>query len=293
MPLKEYPLFEKLEIEAKAAFDAGFRDSPPDISEFTFTNLYAWREAYHFDVSLIDGCVLVRSLKSGKSRFLPPIGKCGVLAVVDRVLMGSKGIFMRVPETIASFFRDDSRFSVVSDRDNADYVFNTGDLITLRGKKYDGKRNLIKKFLSNYSYEYIKLDGSNAASCLTFEEKWCVVKDCDHVEGLDHERQALKNMVDNFSGFSLLGGAIIVDGVIQAIALAEKLNSDTCVMHILKANPSLAGLYQVMLRDFLAKECGGYRYVNLEQDLGIEGLRKSKLSYQPTRMIDKFTVSLA
>ena len=204
----------------------------------------------------------------------------------------------------------------------------------MQGRKYDGKRNLIKKFRAEneaprakargfseqnterphsirglrspersegkaavlrprmYKYSFIEFDASNISRCLDFEEKWCSIKDCDSVEGLDNERRAIKEMVSNFSGFNLIAGAIEITKSIAALAVAERLNSNTLVMHILKADPNIQGLYQVMMNEFLEKHGMGFEYANLEQDLGVVGLRKSKESYHPIRMVNKYTIRL-
>lgn len=119
-----------------------------------------------------------------------------------------------------------------------------------------------------------------------------MVKDCDKVEGLNNERQAIREIINNFGSFNLIGAFIKVKGNICAVAIGEKLNSNTLVMHVLKADPFMQGLYQVILNDFLLKDCGNFEYINLEQDLGVEGLRQAKLSYHPARIIEKYTLSL-
>jgi hypothetical protein len=164
------------------------------------------------------------------------------------------------------------------------------DLVSLKGSKYDGKRNLIKKFKSGHQYEYGRLSAANVPECLEFEQTWCTIKNCDSVQGLSNERKALKEMAYNFSAFGLIGGAIRIAGKICAVAIAQRLNSDTLVMHILKADPNLAGLYQLINNEFLAREAGDFRFVNLEEDLGLEGLRKSKLSYHPLEMVKKYII---
>ena len=139
----------------------------------------------------------------------------------------------------------------------------------------------------------MEFDAAVAQDSLGFEEKWCLVKDCDGVEGLRNERKALKEMVGHFFDFKLTGGAIKVEGRISAIALGEPLNSNTFVMHMMKADPNMPGLYQVINNEFLIQEVKGFEYLNLEQDLGVEGLRRSKSSYHPVSMVRKYTLEPA
>lgn len=293
MSIGVYPKFRTIDINDYAIFDKAFKNDPPSVSEFTFTNLYAWRQAYKITVSLLDGLLVLCSESEGRKRFFNPIGKGDIKAAIERIINDTGGIFFRVTEETGKLFDTDTRFIVRLDANNSDYVYNASDLAGLAGKKYDGKRNLIKKFRSTYEYEYIILNKLSAEECLVFEEEWCFAKDCGGVEGLNNERLAVREMVANFSAFNLIGGAIKTGGKIRAMSIAERLNSDTMVMHVMKANPDMTGLYQTILHEFLSREGRFFEYVNLEQDLGIESIRRSKLSYHPVTMIEKYTIESA
>ena len=287
MSIVSYPLLEPLKKEHKPVFDAVFKNNPPEISEFTFTNLYSWRSVYGFEVSILDSFII---LKSKKGYFIP-LGDGDIKAVMKRIMDKSGNIFIRAPETIKILFKNDTEIGIEPDRDNSDYLFRVNDLVELHGRKYDGKRNLIKKFKGEHQYKFIEFSAGDISRCLEFEERWCSVKDCDSVEGLNNERNAIKEMVSNFSEFNLIAGAIEINNAILGLAIGERLNPDTIVMHVLKADPNTPGLYQVMMHEFLEKRGGVFEYVNLEQDLGIEGLRKSKESYHPIRMVDKYIIN--
>jgi len=287
-----YPNFIPLEIGQIELFRQAFKNNPPKISEFTFTNLYSWREAYKTKVSILEDFIILRSESEDRSRFFDPIGKGDKKNIIKALLNKPQASLIRIPEETAGLFRDHKGFEVKEDINNADYLYRTEDLVTLKGEKYDGKRNLIKKFRLNNTYEYATMNAGNSGECLKFEDKWCAIKNCDRVEGLSNERSAIGEMAASYSGFELIGGMIKIQGNISAISLAQRLNPDTLVMHVLKADPNVAGLYQAMLHEFLEHEAGNFNYVNLEQDLGIEGLRKSKQSYHPIEMIKKYTLSI-
>lgn len=288
----QYPLFRPLEREDKPVFDEAFGKDPPEISEFTFTNLYVWREIYNLKVSVLEGALVLRSDADNASRFFPPIGSADTKYVIEKVLETSAGIFMRIPEETKTLFDRDERFNIKLESDNSDYLFKVSDLVSLKGRKYDGKRNLIKKFKSVYGYRYVKLNGSNIKRCLEFQERWCSIKDCDNVKGLDDEKRAISEIVENFSAFELIGAAIEVNDNIYAVAIGERLNPNTLVMHVLKADPGMVGLYQTINNEFLSLEARDFEFVNLEQDLGSEGIRKAKFSYHPIGMVKKYTLSL-
>ncbi|MCK9573436.1 MAG: phosphatidylglycerol lysyltransferase domain-containing protein [Candidatus Omnitrophica bacterium] len=291
MEQKKYPQFQALDERMKEFFDEAFLKTRPVISEFTFTNLYCWRNFYKFSVCMLENFIVLRSQKEGKMQFFPPIGIGEIRPVIQRIISDTRMPFIRLPEELAGIFSKNSSFKAELDRDNSDYLYKIEDLKLLKGKKYDAKRNLIKKFNSAYKYEYMKLDASNASECLDFEERWCLVKDCDNVEGLSQERQAIREMLSNFGNFNLIGAAIKIKKSICAVAIAQMLNPNTLVMHVLKADPNMQGLYQVMLNDFLRNDSGNFEYINFEQDLGVPGLRSAKLSYHPFKIINKYTVS--
>jgi len=290
--MEAYPVFEELEIEDSILFKQAFSSNPPKISEFTFTNLYAWRHAYKLKACRLGGFIILRSDSEPQIRFFDPIGRGDKAKAVEKILQDSKAIFIRLPEETIVSFADQARLRIEPDTDNADYLYKLESLVSLGGRKYDGKRNLIKKFQAANTYEYITMDSANVEECLEFEERWCAIRNCDRIEGLSKERQAIREMVKNFSNFELIGGAIKIQGNYSAVALAEKLNPDTLVMHVLKADPNIGGLYQAVLWEFLSRQAGGFTYVNLEQDLGQPGLRKAKQSYHPLGMIKKYTLTL-
>lgn len=287
-----YPLFRPLQKSDKPLFDEAFIKNPPEISEFTFTNLYAWREIYNIKFSVLNDALILRSEAREVPEFFPPIGRTNTKHIIEELIKASGGVFIRTPEETKTLFDKDDRFSCELDLDNSDYLFRADELISLKGRKYDGKRNLIKKFRSTYEHQYIKLDGSNVSHCLEFEERWCSIKSCGNIKGLDDERRAIEHIVENFLEFGLIGGAIMVKGQVCAVAIAERLNPDTLVMHVMKADPGMVGLSQAINNEFLVKEAKRFEYVNMEQDLGQQGLRKSKLSYHPVRMVRKYKIRM-
>jgi uncharacterized protein len=287
MQIPNYPDSRPLELTDKSRFDSALAADPPEISEFTFTNIYSWRRAYAFRVSLAGDFLILSAEKKGKRSFFRPIGP-GDFSEPVKLIARERIPFIRIPEKDTQAVAAASGFRMELDRDNADYLYSTRELIELRGKKFDGKRNLIKKFKRTYTYEYAKLDGNTSRDCLDFHDFWCMTKECASEESLMEEQQAVQEMCHNFFGFGLSGGSIRVGGKTVAVAIGQQLNPSTMVMHVLKALPEMPGLYQAMHNEFLAHEASGFPYVNMEQDLGIAGLRKSKLSYQPVQLINKY-----
>jgi hypothetical protein len=121
-------------------------------------------------------------------------------------------------------------------------------------------------------------------------QEWCEEKDCDCQEGEYCEREANLELLKNFKTLGCKGALIKVDGAFEAFTVGEMLNKDTAVIHIEKAKDSIDGLYTLINQQFAQREWSQTTYINREQDLGLEGMRRSKLSYHPVRLIEKYTV---
>lgn len=199
----------------------------------------------------------------------------------------------RVPEGLVKrYLNSASHLTRVLDRDHCDYVYLTEELIHLEGNKFHGKRNHINKFKKHHTYDYTTLTPDLIDACLSLESEWCNLKHCELFPGLLGEERAIYQALHNMEKLDFKGGVIQIDGAVEAFALGEQLNPHTAVIHIEKANPAFDGLYQLINQEFCAHEWKGMTYINREQDLGDEGLRKAKLSYHPHHLVNKYTVTL-
>jgi hypothetical protein len=295
----EFPQFKELSLEEKPLLDAAFNRFPPVISEFTFTNLFVWRHAYQIKISRLQNFFLLLA-EGGSSSFFFPMAGEGDVVKCYRILLSyleRKGILpkiARVPEEIVTQMDWKTEgFLVEFDRDQSDYIYLTQDLIQLKGRKYHRKRNHIKQFNEKYSYQYIPLTSEWISECLRLETEWCNLRHCEATPGLLNESIAIKEAFTHFEDLGVKGGAILINRKVEAFALGEPLNRDTVVIHIEKANPAYDGLYPLINQAFLENQWSGYTYVNREQDLGEEGLRKAKESYFPHHMVNKYSMTLA
>jgi hypothetical protein len=124
------------------------------------------------------------------------------------------------------------------------------------------------------------------------QENWCKTRDCGRNPGLCNEANAIAETFAHFEDFGLLGGAIRVDGTIQAYAFAEELHPGTAVWHFEKAMANIPGLGQLINQWFSKNGLSDFDFVNREQDLGVQGLRQAKKSYFPHHMVGKNCISL-
>lgn len=288
--IPEYPQSRQITLRDKPFFDAVFAQRPTEISAYSFTNIFAWRESQQTELSRIDDHILLINNQNEHISSLEPLGVGSIKPVVEEMLRRSDRpvIFERISGEAGGEMKDIG-LKVEYDPDNSDYVYAAQDLIELAGRKFDGKRNFIARARSQIEYEYMKMDESVAVECEAFADLWCEHKMCETIEGLRKERCAVNQMLTNFDSLGIVGGAIRAGGAIVAFSLGEKLNDDTLVIHAEKAHTQIDGLYQLINNEFCKAEAQSYKYVNREQDLGIPGLRKAKQSYHPVRLIETFT----
>lgn len=270
-----------------------FRSYPPRISEFTFTNLFAWRLSRPIWLSETNG-TLVFCISGNKHRqtpdimFGPPVGPGDLLETV-KSLRSSINAAERLPAVFADRLEQEG-FVVTLDRDNADYVYRVSDLAELAGRKYAKKRNHIKQCLAENSCTYVEINAGLIGECLQMQDRWCHMRECAKDPGLCGELTAIRETLTHFEEFGLLGGAIRIQGEIMAFAIGEKLHDNTAVWHFEKAMPGFNGLGQLINTWFAQYGLKDFEYVNREQDLGIPGLRLAKESYYPHSMVEKIKV---
>lgn len=295
--------FSEICIKDKALFDRYLNKYNPQVSELTFTNLFMWRSYYKFRYSEIGNYLCIISVPdNGEPYAFIPVGDrneggFGETVHALKEYFAGKGWalkFKKVPEEALALFKcvADLNPEISFDRDNSDYVYLTEDLINLKGKKFDGKRNHINKFRKSYEYRYVPITEELIDECSRIMIEWCEARNCDCQQGDYCERFANLELLNNYNILGCKGALIKVDERYEAFTVGEMLNGDTAVIHIEKASFSINGLYTFINQQFCENEWAHTTYINREQDLGQEGLRKAKLSYNPVKLIGKYTVTM-
>lgn len=290
--------FRPIHLADKPIFDSYLRVDPPKASEYTFTNFFMWRRKYNTRWAISDDCILmIVQVSGGKLMGLQPFGSgdkrkafmtlCGVFESE-----GLRPVVGRVTDDFLEDCVDFSLFDLVEDPDNADYVYQAEKLINLSGNKYHRKKNHLNRFIKNFDFEYQGFSLGLIDNVLSLQETWCEFKDCYEDDNLFHEDTAVCDALQNFEVLGFRGGAILIDGQVQAFSFGEMLNPETAVIHIEKANPEIDGLYTAINQRFCASTWAHVRFVNREQDMGLEGLRKAKQSYYPHHMVNKWIVQV-
>jgi hypothetical protein len=290
--------FKELDLDDKETFNEFLSQDPPKTSELTFTNLFMWRLRFKPLWATWDDCLLIMMQgDDGKQFGLPPIGPghkdkaIGIL--LDKIAESSTEPprLCRVGKDFVENFVDTKLYAIAEDRDNSDYVYLTENLTGLPGNRYHRKKNHLNRFLKNYEFEYRHLGQVQPEAFLELQEDWCEMRGCVENPGLYYEDRAIYEALTNSDRLDFKGGAILIDSKVEAFALGELLNPDTAVIHVEKANPEIPGLYVAINQQFCENTWAEVKYVNREQDLGVEGLRKAKLSYYPDHLVDKYIIT--
>lgn len=270
--------------------------------ENTFGNHFLWG-AEKFDVKIGYVEEFFTAIYSANNRdwqksFLFPTGKGDLKKAIEKLLEYCQTIDIKLNLHNASKSQIEEverlfpgKFEFFSDRDTFDYIYNIEDLTNLSGKKYHGKRNHIKRFKDlNWSFEEITKD--NIEECKKMNCDWCRTHGCQDDPDLKAEQSVISRAFEYFDELQLFGGLLRVDGKVVAFTIAERLNEDVVVVHIEKAFADIQGAYPTINNEFITNLCQSFKYANREEDLGIEGLRKAKLSYKPVIILEKYEVRL-
>lgn len=292
----------EISLNDRKIFDKYFKSTDLQISELNFTNFYMWRDYYRIRYSIINNFLCIISFAENKTFCYFPIGdysnvedlKVAIYTLRDYFdQMDLDFVMCRVSSQQISILEDlEIKFIAKEDRDNFDYIYSVQKLATLSGKKLDGKRNHINKFKKFHTFKYEEISDKNISVCIDILEKWSIQRNYFEDDSLIAERKANLDLLNNYKFLNVKGALIRVDDKPEAFTVGEMLNSNTVVIHVEKANSMINGLYTLINQQFLANHWNGTEYVNREQDLGIEGLRKAKLSYNPIMLLEKFTVEL-
>ena len=297
--------FRKLVKADKPVFDKFYKARYYENSHFNFTNLYMWREPFNIQWTVEDDVLFLISEWNGRASALQPIGEpekmqeavTKILHWFDEREHDKKVYFMGLEKSFAEVLKNypHKKFEVNEDRNNFDYVYLAENLINLSGRKYHSKKNHLNAFQKEYPQaEYLPITTEIIPKCREELNSWYAIRRTELPDDpfLCYEQAAIHEIFDNFDDFNLKGGAILLDGKIIAFTFGEQLNADTAVVHVEKADPNIRGAYPAINQGFVAHEWSAMTYINREEDMGLEGLRKAKESYKPIKMIEKFNAKI-
>ena len=270
--------------------------------EFSFCNNYLWAPFYEMRYTIIED-MLVFLAQGRQPSVGVPLAKDGasernlgkVVSILEEYFVSIQAPFQMHLVTEEKFAQLEAQFPgkyvIEYNRDQADYIYEVEKMISLSGKKLHGKRNHINKFKENNpNWRYEPLSQENVSACIKMAEEWREKNLCDEKGEKHTEFCVTLRALDEYEQLGLKGGVLRIEDRVVAFTLGEELNRETFVVHIEKAMADIQGAYPMINQQFLVHEASQYKYVNREEDMGEEGLRKAKLSYYPVFLQEKGVV---
>lgn len=285
--------FKTPTVEDKKWADEYLKNVKSYNCEYTYGCIYVWRAYYRTEIARFNDFLICRWGKAPKYSYSMPLGKGDYKLAIDAIIEDAKsnadgvriyGITEPYMDILNELYPDKFNFEFVED--GFDYIYDIQKMATLSGKKYHGKRNHITNFKKNnpnWSFEI--LDEDNINECIELHSKWI----SEHTDDVDFsfEFEAVLSGFENYKELGFVGGVLKVDGKAIAYTFGEPLNDDVFVSHFEKAPADIQGAYPIINQEFTKNCLMNYKYVNREEDLGIEGLRKAKQSYNPEILLKK------
>lgn len=272
--------------------------------EYAYANLFSWSGMYKTVYAETEDGFFFRMHHDGADYFLCPVVSPKAaerafitLAGYEKERGGQCLNFVCLPGDFADVIKKIWPDAVITNsRDSADYIYETGRLATFSGKALHTKKNHRNRFFALYgdSYEYRAMTASDIPLCLAFNKTWYALNAAYDNFEFSNERIATTRLLENFDLLHLSGGMIFANGELCAYTLASDNydGADTLNIHTEKGLYDVEGVYPVICSEFLLHNGSPYTYVNREDDVGDEGLRKSKLSYKPLAFEEKFSASI-
>ncbi len=302
--------WKDITIEDKPHIDKMICASGCHGADYGFANLFIWRKAYRPKIAFCDDRLLVGMPQWNVYAY--PKGDGEVTKSIELLLEeahshGNKLVIRGLTDKTLREFLPlyGDRFEITEDRDNADYIYTAEKLCNLAGRHLSSKRNHIKHFEKNGEWEFHKIsadgcgmftshDGSCCGKTSSIEEARAFVdefyKEKDDPDLVD-EAGAIEEMFEHYEELGFLGGMLYQNGEPVAFTAGTKLDNEVFDTHFEKALPGVEGAYTMVNREFarlVKSEFPEIVAFNREEDMGLEGLRKAKLSYHPDILLMKY-----
>ena len=287
--------FQPITLQDKAEYERAFQKEKARGCEASFTNLYLWgdqrmaRIGENFAIfsRFGDYCVYLYPVGTGDKR--PVIDAIADDASVRGIPCRIAGIPLPEKEKLEAAYP--GKFDFCAEENAFDYVYAIEDLAFLTGKKYDGKRNHLSRFRAAFpAHRAEPITKENRPSVRAMAEEWYAARESAGGD-FAREKKALWKALDNYEALGLLGLALMDGDTVLAFTVSSFMTEDTLDVHFEKARPDAVGAYAAINNAFaryIHEKYPSVRFLDREEDMGIEGLRKAKRSYHPHHMVEKY-----
>lgn len=297
--------FKPLTIDLKNSIQAVTLNAGRRNCNFTFANLIGWQFLFDTEVCLMPGIVIFRYMFSHRqpayfisSSSLPPT------YIIEKLRnrTADKGLpltLIAVEDDWAAQLKEQFGDTITVEplRNSYDYIYRRDELELMQGKNLKAKRNHVNKFLSEHpDYEYRELTPEHFDECRRLQVLWNEEIHHDNPwygNTIESEHRMIETVFANWSELDILGGAILVDGKMIAFSFGAAVTNDTFDTCVEKADRNISGAFNIINQQMAQHLPPQFRYINREEDMGLEGLRKSKTSYHPDRLLSYNIITFA
>lgn len=268
--------------------------------DLNVANLCSWQFLYHTEYAVVEDFLVLRFVLDGHVTYMKPIGKGNLRRVLELLMADARTLGdafrMACVCPCAQGMMDESMpgaFAYTINRDKSDYLYLREKLVTLSGKKLQPKRNHISKFKRSYpNYEYRPLTPELVPDCIRLGEEWCRTNDSRMQYAMQAEQRMIAYALSHIDELHIVGGTLFVEDKMVAFTFGARINAESFDVCVEKADTDYEGAYAMINNEFVSRLPEDIVYINREEDLGLEGLRKAKLSYYPDLILDKMTATL-
>lgn len=269
-------------------------------ADFNFGNIFLWDRSFHQYVGRSGDRVVVLPSYEDTPFFAYPVGFGSLADTLQEMKLYAaekgfpftlRGVTQDHLADIRKLYHD--RCEIISERPLWDYIYSAKKLATLSGKHLHGKRNHIHRFEEENDWSFAPLSESDFPECIDLLDNWMQENPEDIDAGATDERMAIDRAFSHFRELGLTGGVLRTSGRIAAFTMGEPVCAHTFVVHFEKARSDINGAYPMINREFVRLVRSRYPFavwINREDDMGLESLRRSKESYHPDHMVEKYTV---
>ena len=281
--------FRQIEIDDYEKVSQLLIDSGIENCEHCFATMLVWAKRYDILLAVEENTIFMRSYGKEHVWYLYPRGEMDKKQAIEKILHdagGKKVSIYGIDEENAVFLQENfgDILDVQEDRNGSDYIYRRSDLAQLPGKKYQKKRNHVSRFIrENPDYRFIAITAENIHLAKQFEIDWCERYNTASSWDLASEQQGILQLLDNFERLNLMGAMIETGGQIVAMSIAASINHRMVDVLVEKAYHDVNGAYAIINRDFAANCFSQFELINREDDMGLENLRKAKMSYFPVK----------
>ncbi|RDU59888.1 hypothetical protein CQA44_11035 [Helicobacter sp. MIT 14-3879] len=287
--------FKELELSDRQSICTYLRQDSFMISDISFGNLFIWRLARKIEFAIIHECLVIKTTYPNQNPFIFfPIGAGDKLSCLKAL----KQYFDSLNLPLELHSLEAKSVDILNcvfknikpklNRDRSDYIYLTSNLINLSGRKYHKKKNHLNRFFEEYAgFNFEMIDSSNLSE---LQQTWKVWAQNHTDSSLIDESRGINSALQHYEALNFKGGLLRFNSKIIAFSFGEVISQELCVIHIEKADTLYRGAYQAINQQLLKHCFADTKYVNREEDLGIEGLRKAKMSYNPDIILEKYEV---